>query len=1424
MQLSDIRKLSPRKMGLHSRLVLVLVVAMLPVFWFVINASLNDQKKNLALAGSNLQSVAQLSALGAERTVEVSRRLLGVITSGPSLKSAGLNTLCNQFLFNIRNAYPDYSNLAFTDTEGNVLCDAMNETTIANFADRAYLKLALATRDFSVGEYQVDQITGRASINLGMPVLDNQGALKGVAVAALDLTQSAFNLKVGVPANVSVAVTDRNGTILGADISQSSRIGSRYPDAALYSAMKKMPVGFTEAKDANGIERLYSVASVGGDSQPNLFVIASIEREAVTGPARRELVVLFALFCLCVILGIAAARWIGNKTLVRPTRRLLGEINALAGNDATVALEPDKAVDEIEALSSAFHRLAAMLKLRRAERDITVAELRETQDRLLTAQRIGKLGTWEFDTSTGQLWWSDQIYAMFEHTAESFTVSLEALTERIFPEDRERCLEDRRNFAEGNGRLDNEHRIVTRTGRVRWVHELGELRIDPQGRSLMSGTVQDITDRVRNECLLAAEARALKALSLGLPLKAVLEEVLIGVESILTGALTSINLLGPDGTRFKTAVGPSLPDAYHLAFDGLPIGPSAGSCGLAAQRRKPVIVSDIETDPLWAEYRELAQPHGLRACWTLPLQDPTGKVMATFSVYYRTPHTPDPEDLALVGGAASVIGIAIERDLKDAALRASEQRLRNIFAGAATGMTVTTLDGRYVEVNAAYSRMLGHTVKELQGLDFNTFVHPDDRGKYRSQFLEMQEGKRESYVTERRYLVRDSRLAWIRTSVSAVRDASGQATSVVGISEDITLQHEAQDALLQAKLMLSMSSRISQQGAWQIELPDYQLTWSAEMYAIHELPSIHVPSVAEAINYYAPECRDTMRELLENCATNGTAFDSELQIITGKERRIWVRVLGEAVRDASGVIVRVQGAFQNIDQERQTELRERTMASRLATTLESISDAFLLLDHNWNFVFVNGRAAQSFGGGRGNLVGKNLWQEYPKIVGTIAEQSYRSAIAEQKTKSFEWFYPPQQTWYEFHVYPTDEGLGVYFQDITQKRKAAEQLLLLQTAVSHLNDIIVITEVSAMDDVGPKIVFVNDAFERQTGYKQDEAIGQSPRMLHGPNTQRAELDRILAARKIGESVRAELIRYTKSGKEYWVELEAVPITNAQGNLTHYVAIERDVTERKQAEEKILQLNVDLEDRVRRRTAQLEAANAELEAFSYSVSHDLRSPLNTINGFGQLLLKSNGNNLDQKGQHYLSRIRAGAHNMGELIDGLLSLAKLSRDPLKLEMLNLSDLARRIEQECREREPERQVQVQVQDGLQVQGDALLLSVVMQNLLGNAWKYSARQEVAKIEIGSEAGTHGQTVYFVKDNGAGFDMAYVDKLFGVFQRLHSPSDFSGTGVGLANVKRVVERHGGRVWAEGRVNEGASFYFTLSGETKDASSVSVVHP
>jgi signal transduction histidine kinase len=231
-------------------------------------------------------------------------------------------------------------------------------------------------------------------------------------------------------------------------------------------------------------------------------------------------------------------------------------------------------------------------------------------------------------------------------------------------------------------------------------------------------------------------------------------------------------------------------------------------------------------------------------------------------------------------------------------------------------------------------------------------------------------------------------------------------------------------------------------------------------------------------------------------------------------------------------------------------------------------------------------------------------------------------------------------------------------------------------------------------------------------------------------------------------------------------------------------------------------------LQQRSAQLEAANKELESFSYSVSHDLRAPLRSIDGFSQALLEDYGETLDAPGRHYLQRVRAATQRMAQLIDDLLSLARVTRSELHREAVDLSMLARSITAELQQREPQRQVECAIVEGVVAQGDRRLLQVVLENLLGNAWKFTGVHPCAHIEFG--ALTHeGQVAYYVRDDGAGFDMTYAGKLFGAFQRLHAMTEFSGNGIGLATVQRVIHRHGGRIWAEGAVEQGATFYFTL---------------
>ena len=239
-----------------------------------------------------------------------------------------------------------------------------------------------------------------------------------------------------------------------------------------------------------------------------------------------------------------------------------------------------------------------------------------------------------------------------------------------------------------------------------------------------------------------------------------------------------------------------------------------------------------------------------------------------------------------------------------------------------------------------------------------------------------------------------------------------------------------------------------------------------------------------------------------------------------------------------------------------------------------------------------------------------------------------------------------------------------------------------------------------------------------------------------------------------------------------------------------------------------MNVELEQRVGERTAQLEAVNKELESFSYSVSHDLRAPLRSIDCFSLALLEDCGEKLNEQGKDYLRRVRAATQRMGRLIDDLLNLARVTREDMRRDPVDLSALARSIAADLKKTEPGRQVAFAIADGVVANGDAHLLRVALENLLGNAWKFTSKHPRTRIEFGVSR-QNGTLAYYVRDDGAGFDTTYAGKLFGAFQRLHSNKEFEGTGIGLATVKRVIRRHGGRVWAESGMGRGATFYFTL---------------
>ena len=367
--------------------------------------------------------------------------------------------------------------------------------------------------------------------------------------------------------------------------------------------------------------------------------------------------------------------------------------------------------------------------------------------------------------------------------------------------------------------------------------------------------------------------------------------------------------------------------------------------------------------------------------------------------------------------------------------------------------------------------------------------------------------------------------------------------------------------------LLNLIERACTTGTWWLALPERRPRLSAHLAALLELTQQAASGLAQLSDFFTPDSRAMVQAALDACVISGLPFEVEAQVITAGETHLMVRCVGEALRDVDGAIIHVHGVIQDITEKRRAEQESLSVTMRLSTTLASISEAFVTLDRQGRFTYLNSESEYMLRRKGAALLGKKIWTELDGSGSGRLHQDMHDALSKGLHLEFEDFYPGLGKWLALRAYPFEEGMAVYLRDVTALRQSQEQLLLLQTSISRLNDMVLITEAGPIDAPGPRIVFVNDAFEKHTGYSRGEVLGKAPRMLQGALTQRPELDRIRAALLQAQPVRAELINYKKNGDLYWIELDIVPVDYFNRGLTHWVAVARDITERKAAENEI-----------------------------------------------------------------------------------------------------------------------------------------------------------------------------------------------------------------------------------------------------------------
>jgi PAS domain S-box-containing protein len=633
----------------------------------------------------------------------------------------------------------------------------------------------------------------------------------------------------------------------------------------------------------------------------------------------------------------------------------------------------------------------------------------------------------------------------------------------------------------------------------------------------------------------------------------------------------------------------------------------------------------------------------------------------------------------------------------------------------------------------------------------------------------------------------------------------------------IIKQRHAEEALQKSEKQLKEAQRIGRLGNWDWDAATDTITWSEEYYRIYGLdPNLPPPGYEEHLKAYTPESAARLDAAVKHSMQTGERYQFDLEHIRPDGTRGWMTARGEVKRDANDKIVGLRGTAQDITERKRAE-NELAASQQLLQDLSDNSTSLIYsLDSQGRFLLINRSLESLFGIPRNMLIGKTRDAILPPEIAAahqandlkVMKDRQPITVEEENNES-----DGKHTYLSVKFPLMDPhgnvfGVGGISTDITARKQAEEAIYkgqqVFRTLVENSPDII------ARYDRDCKRTYVNPVYLKATDIPRNELLATAPVQRSPlPAASAGILQNLL--RKVLDSGVAEAVDvvWPKADNiDHWYNISAFPEFDMEGRVVSVMTISRDITDRRLAEEEIRKLNQELEKRVTERTTQLEAANKELEAFAYSASHDLRAPLRGIDGFSQVLLEEYQDKIDAQGKDYLQRVRSAAQRMAQLIDDMLNLSRVSRGEVNIQLVNLSEMAREIADDLHEVHPERPVVFSIQEGISARGDVRLLRIVLDNLFRNAWKFTSNHPAAHIEFGMQQ-QQGSPVYFVRDDGAGFDMKYVQKLFGAFQRLHATSEFPGTGVGLATVKRVIHRHGGEVWAEGEEEKGATFYFTI---------------
>ncbi|MDN4165957.1 PAS domain-containing protein [Cytophagales bacterium LB-30] len=651
-----------------------------------------------------------------------------------------------------------------------------------------------------------------------------------------------------------------------------------------------------------------------------------------------------------------------------------------------------------------------------------------------------------------------------------------------------------------------------------------------------------------------------------------------------------------------------------------------------------------------------------------------------------------------------------------------------------------------------------------------------------------------------RYLSPQGSLRYLEGFGNPQRQSDG---SIIwdSIVMDITEKHDLE-------LLAQRTSKMARIGSWELSLAHneaQEMYWSPMMREIMEVDADYKPTFSGGLEFYLPESRNRVKTATERLIATGEEFDLELLLITAKGKMRWVRYIGQSDR-VNNVCQRIFGSFQDIHGQKNAELELKETLNDRNTILESIGDGFIAVDRKFTITYWNQAAEKLLGPKKEEALGKNLWRIYGDAVDSAFYINYHIAITENKAVHFEEFYPTLEKWFEISAYPNPNGLSVYFRDITLRKMAQEQIRLSNERFAKVAEA---TNDAIWDwDIANDTLYWGDGFRKLIGYDPETmtpTMELYTSLLHPEDADRVlqSIDETLQQTEINQW-QAEYRYQRLDGQYLYVQDSGAIIRNEKGEAIRMVGAVQDLTPHKEYEESLKALNQQLAMNLK----ELATSNAELEQFAYVASHDLQEPLRMITSFLTQLEKKYNPIIDERGKQYIQFAVDGAKRMRQIILDLLEFSRVGRSEDATQTQNLSELLTDVCALFRRAMEEKHAEITWDKLPDIKAQATPIRQLFQNLISNSLKYQKADVAPHIHISAtDHWSHWE--FAVSDNGIGIAPEYSEKIFTIFQRLHNKGEYSGTGMGLAICKKIVENMGGKIWVVSEEGKGSKFYFTL---------------